>query len=365
MTCQTPDARHSLSHVIALTEDAANTTLSAVENSAALIDNLSKQAAYLKGIQKERIKKLSKESQLSFVEEELDGFIDKVITDTKVINKEMSDIMVAQGYQDLSGQLIQRVSKMVNDVKQSLVTILKISSQFNSDSNSSDQKEINNNAAIEAARAGEHGRGFAVVADELRTLSSRTNEATDEIANQVSLIQEEAHETTQKMMKMAEESEKLSEVGNKASDDIMKMLGLSEHMEKTISAGALRGFVELAKVDHLVFKFNIYNVMMGHSDSSADGFADHHSCRLGMWYYGGDGKECFSKLSGYKEIEAPHKQVHDCGKAAIKAFYDGDTTKALKNLSQMETASMDVLKYLELLASTGENDPSILCAGQK
>ena len=130
---------------------------------------------------------------------------------------------------------------------------------------------------------------------------------------------------------------------------------VSEKLEHVIVTSSLRTFVEVAKVDHLIYKAEIYKVFMGLSNKNATDFSSHTACRLGKWYYEGDGKERFAGLPGYREIEEPHKAVHVNGMAAVEAFRNDNPMEGLRYVTAMEHASHKVLDELERLAASGES----------
>ena len=206
------------------------------------------------------------------------------------------------------------------------------------------------NAAIEAARAGESGRGFAVVADEVRKLAERTSKATSESAGLVEGVRSETECVRLLLETTPEQVAGFARDSEEARNNIGALKQISDTMNRAVSSAAFCSFIETAKVDHLVYKMEIYKVLMGLSEKKEADFADHHQCRLGKWYYEGDGAEYFSSLPSYRELELHHATVHAQGIEAICSHFGGNPEASAKALGLMEAASLKVIEYLERMA---------------
>lgn len=126
-TQEFPDAKARLNHVITLTEEAANQTLSAVEGALPIATDLAKRCAEIAGHwQKFRMRELSIEEFRELCRT-LDGFFAAVGRDAETIQQHLAEVLIAQGFQDLTGQIIRKVITLVQDVEQSLVDLIRLS----------------------------------------------------------------------------------------------------------------------------------------------------------------------------------------------------------------------------------------------
>lgn len=123
-TADIPDAKERLNYVITRTEEAANKTMDVVESVFPVVDNLAEQ---VRGVNPSWTRLMNNEIDLPEFKElcvDIDTLLTTTGKETQHIHSLMTDVLMAQDFQDLTGQVIRKVIELVREVEDSLINML-------------------------------------------------------------------------------------------------------------------------------------------------------------------------------------------------------------------------------------------------
>lgn len=122
-----PDARERLKHVISMTEQSAHRTLTAIETSLPRADEIARKARYLAEEWQRFCRRDLSVDEFRLLSREVGSFLDLAGDHGSALHESLSDALMAQDYQDLTGQIIRRVIGLVQEVEDGLVELVRIS----------------------------------------------------------------------------------------------------------------------------------------------------------------------------------------------------------------------------------------------
>lgn len=122
-----PDAKERLNYVITKTEEAADRTLTAVESSVPLCDEMLQRANDIKEDWKRFTSREMEPGEFRALSKEVDNYLEFLVSDASQIKNNLNEVLMAQDFQDLTGQIIRRVITLVGEVEENLVNLIKVS----------------------------------------------------------------------------------------------------------------------------------------------------------------------------------------------------------------------------------------------
>ena len=121
-----PNARLRLDHVLRLTDEAAHRTLDLVEQSGPLAERTAHGANDLIEIWKRFRERTIAVEDFQRMVSDMDTFLHAASSDMNKVRENLSEVLLAQGYQDLSGQIIRGVMQLVSELEIALADLVRL-----------------------------------------------------------------------------------------------------------------------------------------------------------------------------------------------------------------------------------------------
>lgn len=123
------NARDRLTYVVNLTQEAADKTMDMVEQGIPISSALSEQAVVLREDWARLMRREMTYPEFKEFYKQIDAFLGETSDSASAINNKFNEILMAQGFQDLTGQVISKVTSLVKDVEERLVELVRVAGQ--------------------------------------------------------------------------------------------------------------------------------------------------------------------------------------------------------------------------------------------
>ncbi|WP_432453606.1 MULTISPECIES: protein phosphatase CheZ [unclassified Agarivorans] len=119
-----PDAKERLNYVIEMTDQAANKTMDAVESGLPIADKLTNDINDIMPVWQNLMDRKIELGQFKALCHQIDIFLTSSSSDADKLRNMLTEILMAQDFQDLTGQMIRKVITLVQEVEENLVEML-------------------------------------------------------------------------------------------------------------------------------------------------------------------------------------------------------------------------------------------------